>query len=86
MRVLNTKESVGGVDGGGDSGESVIVGVVYRMWETEAQSSEQQQPVCVQGRLRERLQFWKSELEAPRFVLDTIEFGYVLLSKPTPMF
>ncbi len=35
-------------------------------------------PACVKGRLRKSLKFWKEELEAPAFVIDTIETGYVL--------
>ena len=34
-------------------------------------------PVSVRGRLRKSIQFWR-EIDAPRFILDTIEFGYKL--------
>ena len=56
-------------------------------WEVEALSPVQResQPK-VKGRLRERLQFWKEHLQAPAFILDTIDSGYVLplKSEPTP--
>ena len=40
----------------------------------------------VKGRLQEHLSFWKEELQAPSFVLHTIESGCVLplKSEPTP--
>ena len=40
----------------------------------------------VKGRLKERLSYWKDELDASAFVLDVIEHGYVLplKSEPTP--
>ncbi|CAH3178694.1 unnamed protein product [Porites lobata] len=34
-------------------------------------------PFSVRGRLRKSIQFWR-EIDAPRFILDTIEFGYKL--------
>lgn len=34
-------------------------------------------PVSVRGRLRKSIQFWR-EIDAPRFIVDTIEFGYKL--------
>ena len=42
-------------------------------------------PVSVRGRLRKSLQFWK-DIDAPRFIIDTIEFGYKLplLQIPPP--
>lgn len=42
-------------------------------------------PVSVKGRLRKSLQFWK-DIDAPRFIIDTIEFGYKLplLQIPAP--
>ena len=41
--------------------------------------------VSVRGRLRKSIQFW-GEIDAPRFILDTIEFGYKLppLQIPPP--
>ena len=41
--------------------------------------------LSVRGRLRKSLQFWK-DTDAPRFVIDTIEFGYKLplLQIPPP--
>ena len=33
------------------------------------------QPLSVQGRLRERSSFWKQDLEASQFVLDVITSG-----------
>ena len=33
--------------------------------------------VSVRGSLRKSLQFWK-DIDAPRFIIDTIEFGYKL--------
>ena len=41
--------------------------------------------VSVRGRLRRSIQFWR-EIDAPRFILDTIEFGYKLplLQIPPP--
>ena len=56
-----------------------------RAWEVEGVS-----PVCgdmsVQGRLKEKIQFWREVLSAPSSVLSTIESGYVLplKSEPTP--
>ena len=56
-----------------------------RTWEAEAVS-----PDCcdmsVQGRLKEKIQFWRDVLKAPSTVLNTIESGYVLplKSEPTP--
>lgn len=42
-------------------------------------------PVSVRGRLRKSVQFWR-EIDAPRFIVDTIEFGYKLplLQIPPP--
>ena len=42
-------------------------------------------PFSVRGRLRKSIQFWR-EIDAPRFILDTIEFGYKLplLQIPPP--
>ena len=42
-------------------------------------------PFSVRGRLRNSIQFWR-EIDAPRFILDTIEFGYKLplLQIPPP--
>ena len=42
-------------------------------------------PFSVRGRLRKSIQFWR-EMDAPRFILDTIEFGYKLplLQIPPP--
>ena len=36
--------------------------------------------------LKEKLDYWRDELEAPAFILDVIEHGYVLplKSEPTP--
>ena len=38
------------------------------------------------GRLKEKLDFWRDELEAPAFILHVIEHGYdlPLKSEPTP--
>ena len=42
-------------------------------------------PVSVRGRLRKSVQFWR-DIDAPRFIVDTIEFGYKLplLQIPRP--
>ena len=40
-------------------------------------------PFSVRGRLRKSIQFWR-EIDAPRFILDTIEFGYKLLLLQIP--
>ena len=42
-------------------------------------------PVSVRGRLRKPIQFWR-EIDAPRFIVDTIKFGYKLplLQIPPP--
>ena len=42
-------------------------------------------PFSVRGRLRKSIQFWR-EIDAPRFILDTIAFGYKLplLQIPPP--
>lgn len=43
----------------------------------------------VYDRLRQNIHFWKETLTCPRFVLDTVEFGYKIPfkhSKPTPCF
>ena len=42
-------------------------------------------PFSLRGRLRKSIQFWR-EIDAPRFILDTIEFGYKLplLQIPPP--
>ena len=56
-------------------------------FESESEDSIHENPqLRVKGRLRERLQFWKECLQAPTFILDTIETGYVLplKSEPTP--
>ena len=39
----------------------------------------------MKGRLRRALDFWR-EINAPQFILDVIEFGYILplLQIPTP--
>ena len=75
-----------GRDGDGISpAASKIIKLVNRTWEAEAVS-----PDCcdmsVQGRLKERIQFWREVLKAPSTVLNTIESGYVLplKSEPTP--
>ena len=39
--------------------------------------------VSVRGRLRKSIQFWR-EIDAPRFILDTIESGYKLLLLQIP--
>ncbi len=50
-------------------------------WETEYRRLDSQPtPIRVKGRLRENVKFWKEVLEAPVFVIETIETGYVLLS------
>ena len=45
------------------------------------------QPLSVQGRLRERASFWEQDLEASQFVLDIITSGYKLpfITYPQPM-
>ena len=42
-------------------------------------------PVSVRGRLHKSIQIWR-EIDAPRFIVDTIEFGYKLplLQIPPP--
>ena len=41
----------------------------------------------MKGRLRRALDFWR-EINTPQFILDGIEFGYILplLQTPTPFF
>lgn len=49
--------------------------------------SSDQDCVSVKGRLRRALDFWR-EINTPQFILDVIEFGYILplLQTPTPFF
>ena len=56
-----------------------------RAWEVEGVSPECGD-MSVQGRLKEKIQFWREVLGAPSSVLSTIESGYVLplKSEPTP--
>ncbi len=68
------------------SGEVGLEGLTC-YWEAEdLEPGSRLPPACVKGRLRKSLKFWKEELEAPAFVIDTIETGYVLplKSAPTP--
>ena len=61
--------------------------VCGHMWEAEAVSSRPSTQLSynsVQGRLKERILFWKEVLEAPEAVLRTIESGYVLPLKSEP--
>ena len=57
-----------------------------RTWEAEVGSSELID-LFVQGRLKEKILFWKDVLKAPSSVLCTIESGYILplKSEPTPI-
>ena len=48
-----------------------------RTWEAEVGSSELID-LSVQGRLKEKILFWKDVLKAPSSVLCTIESGYIL--------
>ena len=58
------------------------LGDVACLWEAETTEPASTGPV--KGRLKERLKFWKEEIQAPTFVLDTIEAGYVLPLKTNP--
>ncbi|ETW96471.1 MAG: hypothetical protein ETSY2_46335 [Candidatus Entotheonella gemina] len=53
-----------------------------RLWEV----GDEEMPTSVKGRLRNHIDFWREELQAPTYVLSTIESGYVLplKSEPTP--
>ena len=66
-----------------------IAHVNSRDWEAEATGQDPKVSpfVSVQGRLKERVSFWKEVLKAPETVLRTIESGYVLPLKcnPTPL-
>ena len=62
----------------------VVVNELSCPWEIEAGPVHDPSPVCVKGRLRERLTFWREELKASEFVLGTIESGYVLPIKSVP--
>ena len=53
------------------------------LWEIEV-GPEPTPLVCVKGRLRESLTFWREELKASKFLLETIESGYVLPLKSMP--
>ena len=41
--------------------------------------------VCVKGRLKEHVAFWKDEIGAPQLVIDVINSGYVLPLKSMPL-
>ena len=53
-------------------------------WEADTESLSDPNPVIVTGRLKEHLAFWKNELKAPSFVIETIERGYRLPLKSVP--
>ena len=55
---------------------------VTKFW--EAEGSTPVQITDVQGRLKQKLLFWKEVLQAPPLVLDYIEHGYSLLLKYIP--
>ena len=46
--------------------------------------SEPSKGLCVKGRLKENILFWRNELAAPNAVLSIIESGYVLPLKSMP--
>ena len=54
-------------------------------WEENVHETGVQSVVSVKGRLKERINFWRKELEAPEFVLSVIENGYVLPLKSLPV-
>ena len=63
--------------------------IKVQCWETEDRCLAEDTlvaPICVKGRLKASLQYWKKELEAPGLVLETIANGYVLplMSEPAP--
>ena len=51
---------------------------------TEVAIQETARGLCVKGRLKENVSFWKSELAAPDAVVSIIETGYVLPLKSLP--
>ena len=68
----------------GDNGsQDVIEGVSRRCWEVQECEVHES---SVRGRLKGCLAFWKEELDAPPWILDTIENGYVLpfYNEPEP--
>ena len=68
----------------GDNGSpDVIEGVSRRCWEVQECEVHES---SVRGRLKGCLAFWKEELDAPPWILDTIENGYVLpfYNEPEP--
>ena len=76
-----------GVDSGNVAPvEELIEGV--KCWELQTANSEMSEvEVCtVKGRLGKCIQFWREELCAPPWVVDTITEGYVLplMSEPPP--
>ena len=79
-----------GVDGVSSDSDVVVtdhcldmeLGDVACLWEAETTEPASTGPV--KGRLKERRMFWKEEIQAPTFVLDTIEAGYVLPLKTNP--
>ena len=94
VRCVSSSINASSGDGSSTDSECVVDELVddidephvdRRTWEAEAVS-----PDCcdmsVQGRLKERIQFWREVLKAPSTVLNTIESGYVLplKSEPTP--
>ena len=54
--------------------------VTSRLWEVE----DEELPTSVKGRLRNHIDFWREELQAPAYVLSIIESGYVLPLKSEP--
>ena len=80
-------------DGSGDGGDREegagdnLCVEFSQSWELENQDPQSQPvPITVKGRLRESIQFWEEQLQAPDAVLNTIKSGYVLplKSEPTP--
>ena len=52
------------------------------IWEVEME--DVCTPVEVKGRLKRSVSFWREELKASEFILDTIEHGYILPLKSEP--
>ena len=74
------------MDGGDEPSDSMLVEHYLECSQAD-DSYPKDQPMSVQGRLRERSSFWRDELEASEFVLDIVTNGYKLpfIAFPQPM-
>ena len=68
---------------GDNVSHDVLEGVSSRCWEVQECEVHEK---SVRGRLKGCLAFWKEELKAPPWILDTVENGYVLpfFNEPEP--